>query len=249
MVDIELVSVDQITYSELVMSLVNPSNVFTVTCDPLEGRCLIDFNPTLAFLFIDRMFGGNGRILESERELTGIERTVLAKIARNVFKELEKTWASVVKLDIRQQSFETNPQFVQIVPPGETVIVIGFQVKMMGNSGLLTICYPYVTLEPVMKDLIGNTWVEQSKKGDIEESRGRNIESLSDVKAGITARFGTAELTVKDFLDLKVGDVIQLDQRVGTPLEVYVRGRRKFFAQPGILGKKMGMKIIGTHGA
>jgi len=246
MVDIELVSVDQITYSELVMSLVNPSNVFTVSCDPLEGRCLVDFNPTLAFLFIDRMFGGNGRILESERELTGIERTVLSKIARNVFKEMEKIWASVIELDIRQQSFETNPQFVQIVPPGETVIVIGFQVKMMGNSGLLTICYPYVTLEPIMKDLIGNTWVEQSKRGDIEESRTLNLDNIKDVKTGLTAQLGTAELTVKDFLDLKIGDVIQLDQRTGTPLQVYIRGRKKFFAQPGIVGRKMGMKITGV---
>ncbi len=247
MVDIELVSVDQITYSELVMSLVNPSNVFTVSCEPLEGRCLVDFNPTLAFLFIDRMFGGNGRILESERELTGIERTVLSKIARNVFKELEKIWASVIKLDIRQQSFETNPQFVQIVPPGETVIVIGFQVKMMGNSGLLTICYPYVTLEPIMKDLIGNTWVEQSKKGDIEQSWSQNLDNIQDVSAEMTARLGTAQLTVKDFLNLQLGDVIELEQRVGTPLEVFVRGRRKFSAQPGIVGKKMGMKITRVH--
>ncbi len=245
MVDIELVSVDQITYSELIMSLVNPSNVFTVTMDPLEGRCLIDFNPTLAFLFIDRMFGGVGRILESERELTGIERAVLAKIARNVFKELERTWASVAKLQIKQHSFETNPQFVQIVPPGETVIVIGFQVKMLGNSGLLTICYPYVTLEPIMKDLVGNSWVDQSKKSDFEENRQLNTENLHEVTTDITAQLGTATLTIRDFLSLKVGDVVQLDQRTTDPLEIYVRGRRKFHARPGVVGKKIGFQVVG----
>ncbi|MCC6962967.1 MAG: flagellar motor switch protein FliM [candidate division Zixibacteria bacterium] len=246
MVDIELVSVDQITYSELIMSLVNPSNVFTINLEPLEGRCLIDFNPTLAFLFIDRMFGGVGRILESERELTGIERAVLSKIARNVFKELERTWTSVIKLQVRQHSFETNPQFVQIVPPGETVIVIGMQVKMLGNSGLLTICYPYVTLEPIMKDLIGNTWVDQSKKGDYEESRQLNINNLQDVTADVAAQLGTATLTVRDFMNLKLGDVIQLDQRIAEPLEISVRGRKKFLARPGIVGKKMGIQVVGT---
>lgn len=245
MVDIELVSVDQITYSELIMSLVNPSNVFTVTMEPLEGRCLVDFNPTLAFLFIDRMFGGVGRILETERELTGIEKAVLSKIARNVFKELERTWASVIKLQIRQHSFETNPQFVQIVPPGETVIVIGFQIKMLGNSGLLTLCYPYVTLEPVMKDLVGNNWADQSKKGDIAQNRLYNTNNLQEVAAEVSAELGTATLTVRDFVNLKVGDVIQLDQRTSEPLQIFVRGRKKYVARPGVVGRKMGFEVIG----
>jgi len=245
MVDTELVSVDQITYSEFIMSLVNPSNTFTVSVEPLEGMCLIDFNPTLAFIFIDRMFGGVGRFLEAERELTGIERTILTKIAVSVFAELEKTWSSVIRLQIRQVSLESNPQFVQIVPPGETVIVISMQVKMLGNSGLLTICYPYVTLESVMKDLVGKSWVDQSKKGDAARDRVTNTENLQEVMTDVTAQLGTTEITVRDFVNLKVGDVIQLDQRVTQPLEMYVRGARKYVARPGIVGKKTGLQVIG----
>lgn len=246
MVDTELVSVDQITYSEFIMSLVNPSNTYTVSVEPLEGLCLVDFNPTLAFIFIDRMFGGVGRFLEAERELTGIERTVLSKIATNVFQELERTWSSVVRMQIRQVSFETNPQFVQIVPPGETVIVISMQVKMLGNSGLLTICYPYVTLESIMKDLIGKSWVDQSKKGDAGLDLLTNTNNLQDVYAEVAAQLGTAQITVRDFVNLKVGDVIQLDQRVTQPLEIYVRGAKKYLARPGIVGKKAGFQVIGS---
>ncbi len=245
MVDTELVSVDQITYSEFIMSLVNPSNTFTISVEPLEGLCLVDFNPTLAFMFIDRMFGGVGKLLEAERELTGIERTVLTKIAHHVFQELEKTWSSVIKMQIRHVSFETNPQFVQIVPPGETVIVISMQVKMLGNSGLLTICYPYVTLESIMKDLVGKSWVDQSKKGDAEIDYGINTANLQEVSADVSAQLGTAQITVRDFVNLKSGDVIQLDQRVSQPLEIYVRGAKKFYARPGVVGKKMGIQVIG----
>jgi flagellar motor switch protein FliM len=245
MVDTELVSVDQITYSEFIMSLVNPSNTFTVSVEPLEGMCLIDFNPTLAFIFIDRMFGGVGRFLEAERELTGIERAVLTKIAMSVFQELEKTWSSVVRMQIRQVSLESNPQFVQIVPPGETVIVISMQVKMLGNSGLLTICYPYVTLESIMKDLIGKSWVDQSKKGDAELDLTTNSDNLQEVCADVTAQLGSAQITIRDFVNLKVGDVIQLDQRVSQPLDVYVRGVKKYLARPGIVGKKTGFQVIG----
>jgi flagellar motor switch protein FliM len=245
MVDTELVSVDQITYSEFIMSLVNPSNTFTVSVEPLEGMCLIDFNPTLAFIFIDRMFGGVGRFLEAERELTGIERAVLSKIALSVFQELERTWSSVIRMQIRQVSLESNPQFVQIVPPGETVIVISMQIKMLGNSGLLTICYPYVTLESIMKDLVGKSWVDQSKKGDADLDLATNHNNLQDVVADVTAQLGSARITIKDFVNLKVGDVIQLDQRANQPLEIYVRGVKKFFARPGIVGKKTGFQVIG----
>ena len=125
------------------------------------------------------------------------------------------------------------------------MIVIGFQIKMLGNSGLLTICYPYVTLEPIMKDLVGNTWADQSKKGDIEQNRLLNATNLQDVKAEITASLGTATLTVRDFISLKVGDVVQLDQRIEEPLEIYVRGRKKFFARPGIVGRKTGFQLTG----
>ncbi len=245
MVDVDLVSVDQITYSEFIMSLVSPSSTYTITMEPLEGRCLLDFNPTLSFLFIDRLFGGVGKILDTERELTGIERAVLSKIAKNVFRELERVWNSIVKVQIKSVSLETNPQFVQVVAPGETVIVISMQIKMLGHSGLLTICYPYVTLEPVMKELIGKSWVEDSKREDKERSRALNSKNLEKVSAQLRAVLGSTEITVQDFVSLKPGDVIVLDQKTTQPTEVFVQEDRKFFGRPGKVGKKKGIEITG----
>ncbi|MDF1545411.1 MAG: flagellar motor switch protein FliM, partial [bacterium] len=129
-VDVDLVSVDQITYSEFIMSLVTPSCTYTFAPPPMDAVCLIDFNPTLTFSFIDRMFGGNGKILETERELTGIERSVMTRLANRLYRDLEKAWENIVKIDIEPRSFETNPQFIQIVPPGETVVVVSFQIKL-----------------------------------------------------------------------------------------------------------------------
>jgi flagellar motor switch protein FliM len=116
---------------------------------------------------------------------------------------------------------------------------------MLGNSGLLTICYPYVTLESIMKDLIGKSWVDQSKKGDAELDLATNSDNLQEVFAEVTAQLGSAQITIRDFVNLKVGDVIQLDQRVSQPLEIYVRGAKKYFARPGIVGKKTGFQVIG----
>jgi flagellar motor switch protein FliM len=243
MVDIDLVSVDQITYAEFVMSLSSPSNTFTVNMDPLEGRFIVDFSPALAFLFVDRMFGGSGRLLETERELTGIERTVLAKIVKNLYRELERSWTTIIKTEMKTSSFESNPQFMQIIAPGETVLVVSFQIKMLGNSGLLTICYPYMTLEPVMEDLTGRHWMDKKQGSDSEPDHEVTSGNLQEVKAEIMALLGTTELTMRDFVKLKAGDVIALDQLVNTPLEIYVQGEKKFTAHPGIVGKRKGFQV------
>lgn len=243
MVDIDLVSVDQITYNEFVMSLSTPSNTFTVSMEPLEGRFLVDFSPALAFLFVDRMFGGSGRILETERELTGIERTVLTKIVKNLYRELERSWATIIKSEMKTVSFESNPQFMQIIAPGETVLVVSFQIKMLGNSGLLTICYPYITLEPVMEDLTGRHWMDNEKKEEAEPDHELTTNNLKHVRAQVTALLGSTSISMKDFLKLKVGDVIALDQLANTPLEIMVENEKKFLAHPGVVGKRKGFQI------
>ena len=224
-VDIDLVSVDQITYSEFIMSLVTPSCTYTFSADPLEAVSLVDFNPTLTFSFIDRMFGGNGKILENERELTGIERSVMTRLAVKLYHDIERSWENIVKLEIEQKSVETNPQFIQIVPPGETVIVVSLQIKMLTSSGLITLCYPYLTLEPIMERLSAQHWIEARKKSDEGNRFESNTKSLSEVKSNITAFLGNTTLTLKDFIGLKPGDVIRLDENENDESVIFVGDR------------------------
>lgn len=246
MVDINLVSVDQITYSEFLLSLANPSCTFTVQMDPLEEACIIDFNPTLCFLFIDRMFGGIGKILETDRELTGIEKSVMVKMAKKVFGELSSAWSHIESMEFKQIGFETNPQFVQIIPPGETVIVTSFQIKMLGSSGLLTICYPYVSLEPLVDKLTAQHWTDATAKTRAEEDVQRITDNLQKVGTEVSTVLGSTSLTVSDFLKLKAGDVVTLKRKVNEPVEVMVNGRVKFLARPGLRGKYCACEIIST---
>ncbi len=247
MVDIHLVSVDQITYSEFLMSLANPSSTFTVDIDPLQGACLIDFNPTLCFLFIDRMFGGVGKILETDRELTGIEKSVIVKMANKVFEELGSAWSHIESLEFKQVGFETNPQFVQIIPPGETVIVISFQMKMLGSSGLLTICYPYVTLEPVIDKLTAQQWSGANDSSEMDDVRHQMAQNLQDVSMEMAATLGETTLTVREFLQLKVNDVVTIGRKTNDAMEIAINGRKKFLAKPGLRGKHRGCEIVGTY--
>ncbi len=241
--DVDLVSVDQITYSEFIMSLVTPSCTYTFQAPPLDAICLVDFNPTLTFALIDRLFGGGGKILETERELTGIERSVMGRIATKLFSDLARAWEHIIPVDIHQLSFETNPQFIQIVPPGETVVVVSFQVKLFQATGLLTICYPYVAIEPIITKLSAQNWIDATKKKNLESDRDINLNNLQAVDAELAAVFKSTELKMREFLSLQVGDIITTEQRIVDPISVLVNRRAKFFGRPGLSGKKRAVQV------
>jgi len=238
MVDVDLVSVDQINYSEYIMSLVTPSCTYTFSAQPLEGLCVLDFNPSLSFAFIDRIFGGGEKMLEIERELTGIEKAVLAKVTKKLYQDLEKSWNNIAPIVIEEKSLETNPQFIQIVPSGETVIVVSLQLKLFKATGLLTICYPYVSLEPVIARLSAQNWIDATKKRSVEAATDANRQNLQEIKVEISILLARTHLKMKDFLSLKVGDIIATDAKINESAELLVNNRKKFYCQAGLLGKR-----------
>ncbi len=244
--EVDLVSVDQITYSEFIMSLVTPSCTYTFSADPLEAVCLVDFNPTLTFSFIDRMFGGHGKILETERELTIIERSVMGRLVARLYSELEKSWEHLVQIKTKQISFETNPQFISIVPPGETVVVISFQIKLFQSTGLLTVCYPYVALEPVIEVLSAQNWIDATKKKNLDEDRITNTSNLMAVESVVAANLLETKLKMRDFLDLKIGDIIPTETKITTPMTITINDRKKLLAKPGLSGKKRACQVTGV---
>jgi flagellar motor switch protein FliM len=247
MVDVDLVSVDQINYSEYIMSLVTPSCTYTFSAEPLEGLCMTDFNPALAFAFVDRMFGGGEKGLEIERELTGIERAVMTKIVKRLYTDLEKAWHNIVPLKIEENSFENNPQFIQIIPAGETVIVVSLQLKLFKTTGLLTICYPYVSLEPVLTKLSAQNWIDATKKKSLAESVNLNRENLQSINVPITLTLARTKIKMKDFLGLKLGDVIATETKIDAPAELAVGDRMKYKCRPGLFGKRRASQVIEIH--
>jgi flagellar motor switch protein FliM len=245
--DVDLVSVDQITYSEFIMSLVTPSCTYTFAAQPLDGVCLVDFNPTLTFSIIDRLFGGRGKIMETERELTSIERSVMANLVSRMYTELKRSWENLVPIEIEQKSFETNPQFIQIVPPGETVVVISFQIKLFQSTGLLTICYPYVSLEPIVTRLSAQNWIDATKKKNLEKDRTTNVHNVKQVQAQMAAILLRSTLKMRDFLELKLGDIVPSEMKLDEPVEITVNRRKKFHARPGLAGKKRAFQVLAVR--
>lgn len=243
-VEVNLQSVDQITYSEFISSLAAHSCTYTFSMPPLEGRCLADFSPTLAFAFVDRVFGGRGKGMDAERELTGIELSVMDKISQRAYRDLTEGWGRLVKIEIEQHSVETTPQFTHIVPPGETVIVATLELTMQEVTGILTICYPYVTLEPVLSEMSGQSWIDTSKAKATEDETRVIRNGLRAVDTCVSVQLAGTDITMRDFLGVNIGDVIVTDTETREPSRVLVGGVEKFTARPGTHGKRRSIEII-----
>ena len=190
------------------------------------------------------MFGGNGKILETERELTGIERSVMSRLATKLYRDLERSWENIVKIGIEQKSYETNPQFIQIVPPGETVVVVSFQIKLFQSTGLLTVCYPYVALEPIITKLSAQNWIDATKKKNLDADRFLNLYNLQKVNADVSAILLSTDIKVKDFLELKINDIIPSEKKSSEEMDIYINRCKKYVGRPGLSGKKRAFQVL-----
>lgn len=243
-VQITVASVDQLPYEEFVRSIPKMTilNIFEVP--PLDGRVLMETNPNIAYTMVDRVLGGRGSSINKVENLTEIETRIMSNLFERAFDNLREAWETLIEIDPILTEFEVNPQFVQMVSPNDTVVVISLNTTIGETSGMINICIPHVVLEPIIPKLSVHYWMQTAKK---EREPEEIIAIERRVKATdmlIVAQLGTSEINIHEFINLSIGDVIQLDSSTSSPLTINIGGVPKFEAQPGKVGKRMAVQII-----
>ena len=244
LVDIDLTSVDQLTYSEFIMSMADPSAVYIFNIKELEGDAILEISPQLVLYIIDRSFGGEGGVIQEAREITIIEQNVMKKIVENALEQLVRAWQNITPLTLELRDFETNPQLIQISPPGETAIMISFEVKIQDFSSLLNLCFPYFVLEDVMPKLSAQHQIAHNQKKKTHHDEGIVQHKLRMAEIPVKVNLGKTELTLRDILGLEEGDIVRLDNRLDQSLDVVVGDTVKFKAKPGIYRNHKAVQIV-----
>ncbi|HDP69624.1 MAG TPA: flagellar motor switch protein FliM [Actinobacteria bacterium] len=241
-----LASVEQTSFDDYVTTLSTPTTLVVFSLSPLSGNAVLDLSPTLTFMFYDRLLGGAGMVLEENRELTDIERSVVGGITQKILNVFQEAWAGIQQFDIKIEVIETNPQLVQIVPPNEIVINIVFEVRMGETTGTMSICLPYLTLEPVIPKLTRRAWfsTKSQRKSADEKEREKIEKNLNKVSLPVVVELGVAEISIGDLIDLKPGDAIQLDTHTDEEVKIKIGNSVKFYGKPGILGRKLAVKTV-----
>ncbi|MFP6589690.1 MAG: flagellar motor switch protein FliM [Candidatus Latescibacterota bacterium] len=243
-VDVDTAFVDQTTYAEFIMSLSNPSCSYQFTLGPTNGQAIIDFAMPVVFAFVDRIFGGKGSSQGVDaRQPSQIEMGVIAKIVKRVVEDLEATWEPILRVEISDIELETNPEFMQITAASEIVILLAFEVSSTNASGLVSLCYPFFTLESILPRLGQQTYVRQGRQNR-EETIRKNRGRLTKTYMPITAELAAGRATFQELQEMQVGDVLKLDTEIDEPTVIYVSEEPKFIGRPGRVGRKNAVQII-----
>lgn len=244
LVAVHVASVDQLTYEEFIRSIPNPTTLAVIDMDPLKGSAILEIDPAITFSIIDRLFGGQGEGAKFSRELTDIEQSVMEGIIVRVLGNLRESWSTVIDLRPRLGGIETNPQFAQIVPPSEMVVLVTLETKVGDVEGMMNLCIPYLTIEPIISKLSAQYWYSSVRRGTTTENLNILRERLENIGVTIKAEIGGMQLAVRDVIALRAGDIIRLDNtRVNDPMVLMIGDRKKFLCRPGVIGNKLAVQV------
>lgn len=243
-VDVSVASVDQIPYEEFIRSipLITVLNIYSLA--PLEGRILMEINPNIAYTMLDRILGGNGESAKKVDNLTEIETQLMTQLFEKAMGNLQEAWQTIVDVEPVLEEFEINPQFLQMVSPNETVVVVSLNITIGEESGMINICIPHIVLEPIIPKLSVHYWMQTNTKKHDEDAYNLLSEHMRDVQVDVQALLGETDITVQQFLNIHKNDVIALDKGIDDPLTLQVNKEPKHYVQAGKRKNKLSVQVL-----
>lgn len=239
----EVISIEEQTFSEFSNSLPNPAFLAIIRMKPLTGSALLDISPAVAYELISRLFGGTGHFHDNQKPFTEIEITTLSRIIEQMLSIMGESWDKVAKISTSLDRIETSSQFAQIVPANEPIAIITMNVKIGEISDIINLCIPHVAVQPINKQLAKKMWYSDST-APIAETNLENLSPrIASTLLALHAVFDNTRATVKDIINLHVGDVIRVDHPINKPITVNVEHIPKFKGFIGMHGQRYAVKI------
>lgn len=156
---------------------------------------------------------------------------------------IKEAWSNVIDINPKLDKIEVNPQFAQIIPHNETIALITMNLEIGQREGLMNICVPYLLIEPILDKLSAKYWFSTTREGlsqdEILEIRKRVVNTKVEVKAELSSTV----VKVNEILNLQIGDVIRLNDRVDSKAKIRIGSNIKFMGDIGTSNNRMAVKI------
>ena len=242
-VEVKLARVEQLTYSEFIFNLENPTCFNVLRSRPVTGQLALDIQPSILYPIIDRLLGG-GREKSPivRRPITEIESRLVARITALFLQELVKAWRNVVELELMIDRVESNPQAVEAAPANESVAVVVLAVSINDARGAMSLCLPWPWLHQVVARLAVSPWAMRARG----TSRRPGSAASSEAQASaveLAALLAETKVTAGELFDLGVGDIITTEQDAHSSIILNVNGVPRFRALPGALDTRKAAQI------
>jgi flagellar motor switch protein FliM len=239
---VNLISIEQLTYDEYVGTLSSPTCMTIVALEPLPGRAVLEFSMSSAMAVIDHLLGGPGGP-QPQRPLSEIELTLLRGFVERVLRDLAYALKSLAVVTPKIDKVEHNPQFAQVAVASDTMIVASFEMAIGKEDCIATLCVPFAALFPLLE--AANSAHLSERDQAAQRVAGRALaQIMQDVPVDIGVRFAPTALTPVDIVDIVVGDVLRLRHPTAVPLDVTVADVSFAHAVPGNRGKRLACQVV-----
>jgi flagellar motor switch protein FliM len=243
-VETKVATCEQMTYSEFISALPNPTSFNLITADGLEGQMCLEISPLIIYPIIDRLLGGTSQdLFIPQRPMTLIETRLIGNVTSRGLIAMAEAWANLKVLKFSISATESNPQLVQIVPPNEVVVVIGFELKMGNRAGTMNLCIPFNVIEPIMEALSAQSWFSNSRTNKSKDATQALSQALTRAPLQATAILAETTMSLRDLVFLAPGDVIVTEKEATEPVVLCVEGEKKFIGKVGQFKGQRAMQV------
>lgn len=242
-VDVSTEGIKVTKYGDFIKNTPVPASFNIIQLSPLRGLTLMVFDANLVFLIVDNFFGGGGKYHTrvEGRDFSSTEQRIIRKIIEMVFQDMQTSWKPVHAVDFIYNRSEVNPQFINVVVPTEVVVSMTFKIEIDAVSSTMRICIPYATIEPIKEKLYA---AYQSDRMEVDKRwLSRFEDEIRKTSVDVTCEIGSADISIGDFMNLNIGDIIQLDRKTSEDIRVNIEGVAKYRGKPGLLDGHYAIQI------
>lgn len=244
-VEVRVQAVDQLTYSEFINSLPNPTAFNIISAEPLEGNFILEINPIIAFPIMERMLGsGRGSLTQPERALTDLEWNLINTVLEQTLTVLRDAWSKVIDINFRITGRESNPQLVPIMSTNEPVVSVSIELMIGEAKGFMNLCIPVLSIETIVEKISAHTWYTTRRAKEQPAQAEQIASSLRRARVEMTAYLAEAHIELRELNDLDPGDRVTSEHPENKPIVICVEGRPKYLAEPGEFKGKRAVRIV-----
>jgi flagellar motor switch protein FliM len=244
---VTVLSVDQLFYSEFVLSIASPSCLYVFRITESDALAALEVSPQLVLAMVEHLMGGVADGAKDARLITKIEQSIVKGIIQRALTEIQRAWKAIADLTFKLERYENEGDFAQLAPASEIVMVVSFEVAIGRQKYLMNLCFPTFALEDVFAKLNVQHFsalAAANREGDRSETIQKH---LGDTRINATALLGEARMTLRELLELEPGDVLRTSIPVGGEVSVTLGGKTRLWGNPGISRGKVSVKITRTN--
>jgi flagellar motor switch protein FliM len=173
------------------------------------------------------VLGGSGKQSpQLDREATEIELKLLDSLFQIVLRDFQGAWKTVGNIEFSLESVETDPLNLRVLGPQEPVVAIKMEIQIAETRGVINFAIPSVIIRMMRQKSDRQSMLRKAESTPLR--RALTLRRIRPSLVRMEASLPGPGISLRDLLSLEVGDVLDVQRPIRTPITLTVNGKAKY---------------------